>query len=48
MTGWSGDARGVQASLERLRPGEFPEVPDGGSIWVFTLPTGQQDKPLGR
>jgi alcohol dehydrogenase (cytochrome c) len=41
MTGWGGDARGVQARLERIRPGEFPEVPEGGSIWVFTLPTGQ-------
>jgi len=41
MTGWGGDARGVQARLERLRPGEFPEVPEGGSIWVFTLGTGQ-------
>jgi alcohol dehydrogenase (cytochrome c) len=41
MTGWGGDARGVQARLERLRPGDFPEVPEGGSIWVYTLPTGQ-------
>jgi alcohol dehydrogenase (cytochrome c) len=41
MTGWGGDARGVQVRLERLRPGEFQEVPDGGSIWVFTLPTGK-------
>ena len=38
MSGWGGDARGVQARLNRLRPGEFPEVPDGGAIWVFTLP----------
>jgi alcohol dehydrogenase (cytochrome c) len=41
MTGWGGDARGVQARLERLHPGEFPEVPEGGSIWVFTLGAGQ-------
>jgi alcohol dehydrogenase (cytochrome c) len=41
MAGWGGDARGVQARLERLRPEEFPEVPDGGSIWVYTLPTEQ-------
>jgi hypothetical protein len=38
MSGWNGDARGVQARLNRLRPGEFPEVPDGGSLWVFSLP----------
>ncbi len=39
MSGWGGDARGVQARLNRIRPGEFPDVPDGGAIWVFTLPT---------
>lgn len=38
MSGWGGDARGVQAQLNRIRPGEFPEVPDGGAIWVFSLP----------
>jgi len=38
MSGWGGDARGVQARLNAIRPGEFPEVPDGGAIWVFTLP----------
>ena len=41
MSGWGGDARGVQARLNRLRPGEFPEVPDGGAIWVFTLPASR-------
>lgn len=38
MSGWGGDAPGVQARLNGLRPGEFPEVPDGGAIWVFALP----------
>ena len=38
MSGWGGDARGVQARLNAIRPGEFPEVPDGGAIWVFALP----------
>jgi alcohol dehydrogenase (cytochrome c) len=41
MSGWGGDARGVQSRLNGLRPGEFPEVPDAGAIWVFTLPTPQ-------
>ena len=41
MSGWGGDARGVQAQLNRLRPGEFPEVPDGGALWVFTLSGAQ-------
>jgi alcohol dehydrogenase (cytochrome c) len=38
LSGWGGDARGVQTQLNRIRPGEFPEVPDGGAIWVFALP----------
>lgn len=38
LSGWGGDARGVQGRLNRIRPGEFPEVPDGGAIWVFRLP----------
>ena len=41
MSGWGGDARGVLAQLNWLRPGEFPKVPDGGALWVFT-PSGQQ------
>ena len=41
MTGWGGDPRGVQARMYALRPGEFPEVPEGGAIWVFTLPSGK-------
>jgi len=41
FSGWGGDARGVQGRLNALRPGEFPEVPDGGALWVFTLSGGQ-------
>jgi alcohol dehydrogenase (cytochrome c) len=36
-SGWGGDSRGMQATLNRLFPGEYPEVPEGGSIWVFAL-----------
>jgi alcohol dehydrogenase (cytochrome c) len=36
-TGWGGDSRGMQATLNNLFPGEFPEVPEGGAIWVFAL-----------
>jgi alcohol dehydrogenase (cytochrome c) len=36
-TGWGGDARGMQATLNRLFPGDYPEVPEGGAVWVFTL-----------
>ena len=36
-SGWGGDSRGMQATLNRLFPGEYPEVPEGGSVWVFSL-----------
>jgi alcohol dehydrogenase (cytochrome c) len=36
-SGWGGDSRGMEASLNRVFPGEFPEVPEGGSVWVFAL-----------
>ena len=36
-TGWGGDARGMQATLNRLFPGEYPEVPEGGAVWLFAL-----------
>ncbi len=35
--GWGGDARSMQASLNRIYPGEYPEVPEGGAVWVFAL-----------
>ena len=34
-SGWGGDSRGMQATLNRLFPGEYPEVPEGGAVWVF-------------
>ena len=37
LTGWGGDSRGMQATLNRLYPGEFPEVPEGGAVWVFAV-----------
>jgi alcohol dehydrogenase (cytochrome c) len=36
-SGWGGDSRGMQANLDRLFPGEYPEVPEGGAVWVFAL-----------
>ena len=36
-SGWGGDSRGMQATLNRLFPGEYPEVPEGGAVWVFAL-----------
>jgi len=37
QSGWGVDARGVNARLNSFYPGEFPEVPDGGAIWVFAV-----------
>jgi alcohol dehydrogenase (cytochrome c) len=36
-SGWGGDSRGMQANLNRMFPGEYPEVPEGGTVWVFAL-----------
>src|SRR5580692_7028462 len=36
-SGWGGDARGDQNTLNRVFPGEFPEVPEGGAVWVFAI-----------
>jgi len=27
----------MQAMLNRLFPGEYPEVPEGGAVWMFAL-----------
>jgi alcohol dehydrogenase (cytochrome c) len=35
--GWGGDSRGMQANLNRVFPGEYPEVPEGGAVWVFAV-----------
>jgi alcohol dehydrogenase (cytochrome c) len=37
LSGWGGDSRGMEATLNRLFPGEYPEVPEGGAVWVFAL-----------
>lgn len=37
QAGWGIDSRAMQSSLNVLRPGQFPEVPEGGAVWVFAL-----------
>ena len=37
QSGWGIDSRTMQARLNRVRPGDFPEVPEGGAIWVFAI-----------
>jgi alcohol dehydrogenase (cytochrome c) len=37
QSGWGIDSRTMQARLNRVAPGRFPEVPEGGAIWVFAI-----------
>ena len=37
MSGWGVDSRSMQARLNTLFPGKYPEVPEGGVIWVFAV-----------
>jgi len=37
QSGWGIDSRAMQGRLNGLRPGEFPEVPEGGAVWVFAV-----------
>jgi alcohol dehydrogenase (cytochrome c) len=37
QSGWGIDSRLMQTRLNRIFPGEYPEVPEGGAIWVFAL-----------
>ena len=38
QSGWGVDSRIMQQRLNLASPGNFPEVPEGGAIWVFSLP----------
>jgi alcohol dehydrogenase (cytochrome c) len=37
QSGWGVDARAMQTLLNGLFPGKYPEVPEGGAIWVFAV-----------
>ncbi len=37
QSGWGIDSRAMQARLNAMFPGQYPEVPEGGSVWVFGL-----------
>jgi alcohol dehydrogenase (cytochrome c) len=37
QSGWGVDAQKMQNGLNRASPGKFPEVPEGGAIWVFSV-----------
>jgi alcohol dehydrogenase (cytochrome c) len=37
QSGWGIDAKTMQGRLSRIAPGDYPEVPEGGAIWVFAV-----------
>jgi alcohol dehydrogenase (cytochrome c) len=37
QSGWGIDSRTMQSRLNRIAPGRFPDVPEGGAIWVFAI-----------
>jgi alcohol dehydrogenase (cytochrome c) len=37
QSGWGIDAKTMQGRLNRIAPGDFPDVPEGGAIWVFAV-----------
>jgi alcohol dehydrogenase (cytochrome c) len=37
QSGWGVDSRSMQGRLNALRPGQFPDVPEGGTVWVFAV-----------
>ncbi|HKC39146.1 MAG TPA: PQQ-dependent dehydrogenase, methanol/ethanol family, partial [Gemmatimonadales bacterium] len=38
QSGWGIDSRGMQSRLNTLTRGAYPEVPEGGAVWVFAVP----------
>ena len=37
QSGWGVDSAGMQAGLNSAFPGKYPEVPEGGAVWVFAV-----------
>jgi alcohol dehydrogenase (cytochrome c) len=37
QSGWGADARAMQIRMNQTSPGRFPEVPEGGAVWLFAL-----------
>jgi alcohol dehydrogenase (cytochrome c) len=37
QSGWGVDSRSLQSRLNTLSPGNYPEVPEGGAIWLFAV-----------
>jgi alcohol dehydrogenase (cytochrome c) len=39
QSGFGIDSRAMQGRFNRIFPGEYPDVPEGGAVWVFRLPS---------
>jgi alcohol dehydrogenase (cytochrome c) len=37
QSGWGIDSRTMQSVLNRIMPGTFSPVPEGGVVWVFAV-----------
>jgi alcohol dehydrogenase (cytochrome c) len=37
QSGWGVDSARMQARLNLVRPYQFPDVPQGGAVWVFAV-----------
>ncbi len=37
QSGWGVDSAGMQTQLNNAFPGKYPEVPEGGAVWVFAV-----------
>ena len=37
QSGWGVDSAGMQTQLNNALPGKYPEVPEGGAVWVFAV-----------
>ena len=37
LSGWGVDSASVQSRLNSIVPGQYPEVPQGGAVWVFAV-----------
>ena len=37
QSGFGHDARSMQSRIDACSPASFPEVPEGGAIWVFAI-----------
>jgi alcohol dehydrogenase (cytochrome c) len=47
VSGWGQDARSMESRINAISPGRYPEVPEGGVIWVFTAKNARMHSTAG-